>query len=397
MKASALYKLFNHMRSREVPLGLSEYMLMMELLREGRGLESVEKLRNQCKLLWTRSREDQRILDEAFDRLIRPELANYQFPEEATPPAQTEPDQVGPPLDEPETEDNRRNDGEKKVDPLPGDPNPFAGQIEPETKVEKDGNREDPAHQDYDSLNIERARAFAQEEELKIAELQKKFETGDIPAFRTAPGLPFHRNSLSRALRPLERRQVIGTGSRLNIPQTIENISRNGFLVQPAYQPLLGNQTRCVRLMDSGLEMKVFQLFQEELDAAWDLSSIKKYTETYFINRYPLRDLYLDEAGLEELAIAEVLSRQTTNNFWIIYSDAGAMHGLLDNKYYKTWERFLQKINKRNIRYIWLNPVPEKRWKGTMAAKFCREHGVPMFELNLEGARAAIHYLLGQN
>src|SRR5450755_3754001 len=69
-----LLPLFEDLRSKGLPLGLPEYLLAVQTLREGIGLEDAEALRRVCCLLWAKSRAEQEAFHIAFDKLVQPHL-----------------------------------------------------------------------------------------------------------------------------------------------------------------------------------------------------------------------------------------------------------------------------------------------------------------------------------
>src|SRR5215475_6628672 len=69
-----LYPVFDHLRRHSVPLGVSEYLLVIKTLREGIGVEDADHCRRLCRLLWTKSHEDQDLFDVAFAEFVEPRL-----------------------------------------------------------------------------------------------------------------------------------------------------------------------------------------------------------------------------------------------------------------------------------------------------------------------------------
>ena len=69
-----LYPLFDFLRRHGVPLGISEYLVVIKTVREGIGVADADHLRRLCRYLWAKSLEDQALFDVAFDDLVKPRL-----------------------------------------------------------------------------------------------------------------------------------------------------------------------------------------------------------------------------------------------------------------------------------------------------------------------------------
>src|SRR5207244_6412259 len=69
-----LHPLFIHLRRADIPLGIDDYRLALEVLRSGMGLEDPQRLKSTCRLLWAKSRADQIIFDQAYALLVEPQL-----------------------------------------------------------------------------------------------------------------------------------------------------------------------------------------------------------------------------------------------------------------------------------------------------------------------------------
>src|SRR4051812_6182744 len=74
--------LFDRLREAGLPLGVGEYKLLLEALKAGFGLPDWSSLHRLCTLLWTKSRDEARLLDWHFGQCMsRP----IQVPSELTP------------------------------------------------------------------------------------------------------------------------------------------------------------------------------------------------------------------------------------------------------------------------------------------------------------------------
>jgi uncharacterized protein with von Willebrand factor type A (vWA) domain len=71
---SLLFQVFERLRRQGVPLGVSDYLEAIETIQAGVGLEDSASFKGLCRLLWTKSREDQELFDLAFAELVEPQL-----------------------------------------------------------------------------------------------------------------------------------------------------------------------------------------------------------------------------------------------------------------------------------------------------------------------------------
>jgi uncharacterized protein with von Willebrand factor type A (vWA) domain len=75
MSDSILFQLFRQLRQQKFSLGASDYLLVLEAVRSGLGLEDIEQFKRLLKLLWAKSLEEQKLLDLEFDRWMKPHLS----------------------------------------------------------------------------------------------------------------------------------------------------------------------------------------------------------------------------------------------------------------------------------------------------------------------------------
>ena len=87
-----------------------------------------------------------------------------------------------------------------------------------------------------------------------------------------------------------------------------------------------------------------------------------------------------------------------TNAGILVYSDAGAARGGMDNTRLGHTAEALATLRRYTTTIAWLNPVPRDRWAGTTARAISDlEHGaVPMFPLDRPSLIEAIDVLRGR-
>jgi uncharacterized protein with von Willebrand factor type A (vWA) domain len=72
MSNSLLFQFVRQLRQQGLPLGASEYMLVLEAVRSGLGLEDLKQFKRLLQLLWAKSPEEQKLLDREFDKWMKP-------------------------------------------------------------------------------------------------------------------------------------------------------------------------------------------------------------------------------------------------------------------------------------------------------------------------------------
>ena len=65
-----LLSLFDRLRSAGLPLGISDYQLVIKALQAGFGIPDRESLARLCRTLWIKSSEEEQIFDYHFAQLF---------------------------------------------------------------------------------------------------------------------------------------------------------------------------------------------------------------------------------------------------------------------------------------------------------------------------------------
>ncbi|MEL6491115.1 MAG: hypothetical protein AAFQ95_14245 [Cyanobacteria bacterium J06621_3] len=72
-----LLELFTRLRQAGLPLGMTEYHLVLEALRSGFGLPDEAALARLCRTLWTKSEEDQLLFNYHFEQVMAENAASF--------------------------------------------------------------------------------------------------------------------------------------------------------------------------------------------------------------------------------------------------------------------------------------------------------------------------------
>jgi uncharacterized protein with von Willebrand factor type A (vWA) domain len=355
-----LYELFGRLRKSGLPLGVDDYLLALELVRGGKGLEDLDQLRFLCRLLWAKSPEDQVFFNHEFARLVEPALR----PATAAPDAEAE-------------DDN--------------------------SEVQADSGQAD---QDGPVSNVATA---------LVAEAQSIVETrrqGILPvstlggtrasgqalratgSFQLEPRPPMSPREMAGIWRHLRRMQRQGPLVDLDVERTIRTICRTGYFLRPVLQARRRNQARLLVLRDRSGSMDPFAVLLDSLVQSIRRGGLLRQTSLYYFNNHPVSVLARNRSGTGHRQLERVLAEEGKGICVLILSDAGAARGSYRQSRVQATRAFLKVLSKYTYLYCWINPLPRHRWVSSSAAEIARL--APMFPLDREGLIDAVAILRGQ-
>ena len=206
--------------------------------------------------------------------------------------------------------------------------------------------------------------------------------------------------AMAVALKKLRRLTRDEGRPELDVDESIDATCRNAGELSLEFRPPRENHARVLLLMDVGGSMDPYAHLVERLfSAASGLNHWKKFEALSFHN-CPYETLYTNMWGGEGTPTADVLRDHPPETFLIFVGDASmapseltSKHGAIDY-----WHRnetpglvWLHRLSTRFRRSIWLNPMPERWWRGFSVELIGRLF--PMFPLTLEGLDRAISSL----
>lgn len=343
---SFLLPLFQELRKQGVPLGISEYLLALKTIREGIGIEDINRLQRLLKLLWTKSQDEQEIFNSKFTELVKPRL--YK------------PIAISQPTNE-----------EKYNQFLKDNP------IEKPTKTSMQQELKITARS-YSQLSPNR-------------NLPKP--TSIQVTYNLIPRLPISQRDMTVSWRHMRRLQREGIPEDLDVKGTINDICKVGFFRRPVLQPRRRNQVKLVLLIDREGSMSPFNPLMKAFLESIEKGGVSGKISAYYFHDCPEVYLYKNPNFTAPLLIEDILLEQARDNSVLIVSDAGAARRTYDGQRLKQTKAFIKQLRQYTYLYAWLNPVPQPRWRTTTAediAKF-----VPMYSLEREGLNDSIKILLG--
>ena len=344
-----IFKVFDYMRRNGAPIGVSDYLLAVKVLRSGLGLEDVESLKRICSLIFVKSMEDRTALEEVFKEQVMPALS----PKES-----------------------------KKRE-----------------KEERTGKASEPYALQEETLDVDqvvyKTKSKSVADGLQGGKLAEPLaRQSPRIAYHLTHRLPLNRREMAAVFRHLRLLKRSGPPEDLDVTGTIMDICRTGFLLTPVLEPRRRNLVELVMLIDTQGSMSPFCLFTDALRESIEKSGLPGRVRTYYFHDCPEESLYESPALTNPSAVSEVLSFQSsTTSSVLIISDGGAARGYFDEDRLKETLAFIEELRQRTYRYAWLNPVPYERWKGSTAWYIARE--VPMFPVNRDGLYDVVQLLRG--
>jgi uncharacterized protein len=346
-----LLPVFQEMRRLGADLSLSEYLLAVQTLRSGIGLENAAMFKQVCRLLWAKSRDEQEMFDSAFEEKAAPLLAMIVPPPEL-------PDDTPLPEDE-------------------ASPPPY--EDEEDTSIHAEEKAETQAQAPH-SLPLPAS------------------SPAPLPAppkrvFHFTPRLRLGKSEMAGLWRQLRHLQPVGPIEELDVEKTILDICRYGILRAPVMHQRNDNTARLLLLVDQRGSMVPFKLLTEALIESVTRNSLPGKTTLYYFHNCPDCMLYEDPHLGYPVPIEQVLTRYARNSSVLILSDAGAMRAHYNDVRIRETEHFLKLLRSYTYLYAWLNPVPFYRWRFTSAEAIAQL--VPMYPLDRDGLDDAIAILRG--
>jgi uncharacterized protein with von Willebrand factor type A (vWA) domain len=118
-------------------------------------------------------------------------------------------------------------------------------------------------------------------------------------------------------------------------------------------------------------------------------------TGAYYFHNCPIDYLYHDPYQTTAKPLPTVLAQlNPMQSVALIISDAGAARGRFNPERLELTQAFLQQLQRQIPYVVWLNPMPQSRWRRSTAGAIAQL--IPMFELSKQGMNGAIAVLRGR-
>ena len=361
-----LLPLFNRLRQKDIPVGISEYLLAIKMIQSRGAWQDIERLKRLLCLLWVKSLEDQYIFNQLFEELVRPELEKQLLEADKSPLPKIDEDSTFPP---------------QKTENLDINSNPIS-QVSSEVKQ---GNKPQP-NQPTNSIST---RDSSRKSLSEITPIKLRFRQ----SYNLIPRLPITRREMTSIWRNLRLLKREGAPENLDVQGTINLFCKMGFFSGVVLQPSRKNQVKLVLLIDCEGSMSPFKLLIDTLQESIEKVGLLNQKNIFYFHNVPRGYLFTKPNLTKPLPIEEILSREFGNNSVVIVSDGGAARRTYDSERLHQTKEFIRQLSDKTYLYGWLNPVPEFQWRMTTAEDIATF--IPMYSLNPQGLNDLVKILLG--
>lgn len=356
-----LYACFKEIRDLSKGLlSVEDYFLLVRGLQYGFGLQNREHILSFCKVIWLKPNMDEAEFENIFLSQLDQEVQSLET-------------------------------SQKKEDKHQSQESPIQEQKQ-QTKDSQPTAHEDdelPLDEDQEEPSSQPLYLHVDSREGVRSGVDKDRKTGyDFHFDFSDSYLPITERQILHNLRFIETYREIIDNETIDIPATIDALCRDGFLHEFHYAKEKVNDSTIHLFVDQGNAMQVFRLYYEHFLKSLQHSPFT--IKTYYFSDYPDSYVFSNRAETEELSIFRLPDIQTA----IVFSDAGALaEAMVDSKKLRKNQMFLTELQKVAGRILWLNPVEEKRWQETAAAKLFPEK--VMFEFSDGEFRRALQAYKG--
>jgi uncharacterized protein len=451
-----LLELFTKLREVGLPLGIDEYHSVLQAMQAGFGMTDQAALKRLCQTLWVKSAEEKRLFEYHFEQLMGTQAAmttsntqsqqrnisqiagnallailaiaivlgvglipkqTTQTPNSTSTPRSEQ--QAAPPI--PDVNLNALPTNPETTSQLNTDSNQpnwiFWGlllvigssagyalfrwgsrqnakqRVDPSISVPKS-----PLSVAGSPLPLEVTQTIEDEIQVAQAVLQATSRHKEIPASRfilSTEYFPVTERQMKQIWRYLRRPVREGAATEFDMEATVNQIGRQGLLLQPILVPPRVNRAELLLLIDQDGSMLPFHDLSHRLTQTALRGGHLGRSGIYYFHNCPIDYLYHDPNHQEAELVSDIVTHICSDHTAVlIFSDAGAARGGHSKERYELTKQFLAKLKQR-VRYIaWLNPMPRSRWNKTTAGEIARL--VPMFELSRRGLQDAIGVLRGR-
>lgn len=375
-----LFRFFQRIRQAlGIELGLGEYMLLQEAFEQGYDPLDTEVVFDLCRKLWLKSREQENAFRQLFEQeavleiqLLRKKLQHIQLAEARK-----------------QQEKRSKEDANRKTkeDTPTEKPKPTPDEI---------ASFEQQAEQQKSELKYE-----VEEVQVRFPQQQNHESEEDQRPVFTRKFLmsgnyhPMTEREMKQNFRFLRNKVAVGESEEININATVKKAAQRALFEKIVFQQRFENKLQLLLFIDIGSTMVAFHSLGQQLVRSAQKGGGQAHAQVYYYKGAPTEFVYKNREATQQVALSSLLSslnRSYTNA--IIFSDGGAASIKEESdRSLNNWD-FLDQLIPNVLHTVWLNPMPEARWKGTDAEML--GNIVPMCELNRLGFSKAIRILRGK-
>ena len=434
-----LLELFTKLREAGLPLGIDEYQLVLQAMQAGFGINDQAALKRLCQTLWIKSAKEMQLFEYHFEQLIEVEAFLPTSEILAIPSRQRQlfsitryvimgsvgvgiilivglifkkPTQIAQPIQtaQPIQIEQSKKDSTQPnlifwglllIMALSSGYALFHWVTQRNTKQRIGQSTSVPTpipSSPASSLTTKLTQTIEDEVQVAQVVLQATSRSEEIPYSRfilTTEYFPVTERQMKQIWRYLRRPVRESLRTELDVEATVNQIGRQGFLLEPVLLAPLVNRAELLLLIDQDGSMVPFHELSRRLaETAWRGGRLGK-AGIYYFHNCPIEYLYHDPNHQEIELVSDIITHVCSNRTAVlIFSDGGAARGGYSEERYELTKKFLAQLQQK-VRYItWLNPMPKKRWLGTTSGEIARL--VPMFEVSRRGLQDGIGVLRGR-
>jgi len=373
-----LTNIFYRLRQRGFKIGIDELLSAIRLF-ESRWGAIPEQFKQAMQLLWCKTKEELRNFEEIWEPLLSDASDLFSQEEQQVPEEYPFANQETPLLSE--TSDLFSQEEQQVPEEYP-----FA-------------NQETPQKDLLQAPGVQGAEAGYPEQLKPLAWRTLPIRAPATPTLRETPPVldpywPISRRFMVYSWRYLRRIIADGPTDVLDIPATIERVSKQGFFLTPTFRNRERNRTHLILFLDQGGSMVPFHHFTRQIVDTAQYESSLEQVEIFYFHNIPNEYVYSDPYLTSRVALSQVLGECSTDTSVLVVSDAGAARGYRQLPRIRETTRFLHRLKQRTRLAAWLNPMPEARWSGSSAQIIANL--LPMFQMDADGFSNAINVVRGQ-
>lgn len=366
-----LFGLFDAAR-KKFALQLDDYYDFLTAIESGIGVQSEQSMLSLCKLLWLKDIEQSKWFEEQFSEELKKQkllIGNLfrvsESAENEQPPTDLE---DKPPEEKDKTQNKEEILPEKNVE---------------DNKPSKNKNYETT---EYDTVYLSVGNTEIDKE--KIEGDRKQIKENYSFSFAPRNFIPFDERILQINWRNLRNMVFEPEFETIDTDACVNDIAQKGVLTQLFYKHHPKNKVQAVTIIDNLGSMAVFRWQSKQIN---QIISSEINNKTYYCYNLPEPVLFEDKEFNKKVKWDNSYQKIVREKYVIIISDAGAAKGTYSSQRVERTEKILEQIRKSAKNVVWLNPMPEKRWRKTSAIYISLS--VRMFEISEKGVLQAIEYL----
>lgn len=370
---------------------LDEYLPALEMLDSGYGLLSKEDLYNLCKSLWFKpyhtDKAFREIFETYFNAIIQEILKKEAAKRKALEEALTDKKDQDKPGEEDQKDKEQNKEDQSKNDPAKNEDS------EKDQKTEED-IKDTPKEEEKPTQQQRMHRVLFQYQPSEGETSDKEsLDYQDIKQHVYKKNYVLRGRYFSLKSRLMQQsfqliRDVVQEGykDQIDWEATIDKIANDGFFGEIVMKPSEKIRSGLTILVDYEGSMVAFNELTEMMVRALQ-NYVGKKTQVFYFQNCPMEYLYETKDRTKAYSLKKLVDGKPRTI--IIVSDAGAARGHYSPDRLQETKDFLSSMQKH--RMVWLNPMPEKRWKET-TADYIRNH-ISMYPMTETGFVHAIKAL----